>query len=537
MNFIGEIYNKKELGLVGDDVACVEQVFRKWGTAGFARLRGAFAFTLVDGDKTYIVRDQFGSIPVYYHLSTTGKLLVSDRVLDLLDQGVPRILSRQGLLSYLSYGCACTPLTLIEDVVAVPQGHFALVQGGKAELHRYWMPDFKPGEWTQDSAQEAVTAAFRESVDLQMHYNGEAVPAAFLSGGIDSSSIVAMMRKLYDGEIRTYCVKHDDDKTEESVWARKVADCNHTRHMELHLSDAMLKEHMLDAVSSYDQPTVDGVNFWFATKLVTEAGERMIFSGEGGDELFAGYWRFAKHQIAYKWSRRFKCIGSGLWGGLVGSTLESLAPNEKVRKLGELLHLKTDPYTLPRRIYSDSQVLAFLRPELRERPTEFQKLFLDEAIPGKKDLVNRISWLEMQTVTPDMWLRDGYQDACANALGMRTPILDVKLAEVLYTIPGALKCTPEYLKPLLVRAAGDGMPLACATRRKMGFSLPFQRYFTGELKGLIDEFLKGENLALFDSEAIRALGRLYRAGRVNWSRVWILFVIEFWCKLNRIGLA
>lgn len=536
MKFIGEIYNKDELGLTGDDASCAEQVFRKWREAGFARLRGAFAFTLQDGDRTYIVRDQFGSVPVYYYLSETGKLFVSDRVLDLLEQGVPRKLSRQGLLSYLSYGCACTPLTLIDGVVAVPQGHYACVRNGKAELHRYWMPDFTPGKWTQDSAQEAVTAAFRESVDRQMHYNGGAVPAAFLSGGIDSSSIVAMMRKQYDGEIRTYCVKHDDDKTEESGWARKVADCNHTKHTELHLSDTMLKTQMLDAVSSYDQPTVDGVNFWFATKLVKEAGESMIFSGEGGDELFAGYWRFAKHQMAYKWSARFRCLGSGIWGGLVGRALEALAPNEKVRKLGELLHERTDPYTLPRRIYSDAQVQAFLKPELKTQPNAFMKLYLEEDIPGKSDLVNRISWLEMQTITPDMWLRDGYQDACANGLGMRTPILDVKLAELLYTMPGALKCTPEYLKPLLVRAAGEGMPLACATRRKMGFGLPFQRYFTGELKGLIDEFLKGENLALFDAASVRALGRLYRAGRVNWSRVWILFVIEFWCKLHRIGI-
>lgn len=518
MWFKGEIFNGIDPQLE----------YESRGHAGLAAIRGAYACAFEVDGKTILVRDQFGSVPLYYYIAADGKVLYSDRVLDLLNQGVPRKLSCEGLLSYLTYGCVCTPLTMIAGVSAVPQGHVVEIDKGKVSVFRYWMPDFEPRQWTQDDAQAAVTAALRECVDLQMHVTGE-IPAAFLSGGIDSSAIVSVMRQLHDGEIRTYCVRHDDDTTEESAWAQKVADCNHTKHTVLRLTDAMMRDNILAAISSYDQPTVDGLNFWFATKLVREAGESVIFSGEGGDELFAGYNRFAKNMLAYAWDGKLRRIGSEWWGRLLGPILESMAPNEKVRKFAALMQHRCDPYSLPRKIYGPNQVLSFVRSELQMPVPDFQSCYIHEAIP-QEDLVNRISWLETQTVTPDMWLRDGYQTSCVHELTMRTPILDAKLAELLYTLSGTMKVTPEYLKPLLVRAAGKGMPLACATRAKMGFSLPFQRYFTGELKDMIDDFLAGNDVRLFSPDSVRKLGAQYHAHRVNWSRVWSLFVVEYWCK-------
>lgn len=521
MFFKGEIYNKLD----------PKAEYEARGFAGLAAIRGAYACVFESGGKTVLVRDQFGAVPLYYWVGPDGKVLYSDRVLDLLAQGVPRKLSREGLLSYLTYGCVCSPLTMIEGVRAVQQGHMVEIEKGKVAVSRYWKPDFTLRNWTPEDAQAAVTAFVREGIDLQMRADGD-IPAAFLSGGIDSSAIVAVMRQLYDGEIRTYCVRHDDDTTQECVWAQKVADANRTKHTTLRLTDAMMRENILNAISSYDQPTVDGINFWFATKLVKEAGEKVIFSGEGGDELFAGYNRFAKNTMAYAWAAKLHKLGSGVWGRAVGPMVEALAPNEKIRKFGALMQNRCDPYSLPRKIYGPNQVLSFVRPELKMPIPDFQSCYTSENLPG--DLINRISWLETQTVTSDMWLRDGYQTSSAHALGMRTPLLDPKLAELLYTIPGKLKLTPDYLKPLLVRAAGKGLPMDCVTRPKMGFALPFQRYFTGDLKDMIDSFLDGNDLRLFRPEAIRNLGADYRAGRVNWSRVWTLFVAEHWCHQNRI---
>jgi len=475
-------------------------------------------------------QDEFGKKPLYYHKGSDGSVVSGESVLGLLERGVPRKLDRRGLLGYLTYGAVPGPLTLIEGVRMLPAGH-ELADG---EPKRYWKPGFEPKFGRLGDAQSAVSERVREAVAKEM---AGGVSAAFLSGGIDSGAIVAMMRKVApDAEIRTYCVKHDDDATEESVWAAKVAEANHTRHATLRLTDAMMRDHVLEAVDSYDQPTLDGVNFWFACKLVKEAGEKTVLSGEGGDELFAGYDRFAKHVMAYRWASRLAKCGSAVWGGMLGPIVEALAPNEKMRKLGALMHLDCDPYSLPRRVFSPAQARSFVRPELRADAEDFQCSATHGYAPGAADLVNRISWLELQTVTTDSWLRDGHQTASVHGLDVRTPLLDRELAETLFAVPGAMKLCPEYLKPLLVHAAGDGLPMECVIRKKQGFSLPFQRYFTGDLKEMIDDFLEGKDLLLFEPAAVRKLGKLYRAGRVNWSRVWTLFVAERWCRENGVGV-
>jgi len=477
-------------------------------------------------------RDEFGEKPLYYYVKADGMILTSDRVLGLLAQGVPRKLSRLGLMSYLTYGAVATPLTMIEGVSMLPAGH-ELVDG---KPMRYWKPSFAPVYDDLRSAQAAVTGAVRKVVSRSMRED-RSHATAFLSGGIDSSAIVAVMRQLYDGEIRTYCVKHDDDTTEESAWAQKVAERNHTKHTVLHLTDAMVRGNILTAISSYDQPTLDGLNFWFACKLVKEAGETSIFSGEGGDELFAGYDRFAKHVLAYRWADRLTRLGSHVWGGPVGHWVEALSPNEKYRKLGALMAARCDPYSIPRKVFSPRQVQAFLRPELRTLPRDYQQDVTAGYAPDRRDIINRISWLELQTVTTDMWLRDGYQTAAAHGLNVETPLLDKALAELLFTIPGAMKCCPEYQKPLLVRAAGEGLPLECVTRKKQGFTLPFERYFEGDLKDIMKAFLDGKDLALFEPRAIRDVARAYLNGRISWSRLWTLFVAEHWCKQNRVEVA
>ena len=199
-----------------------------------------------------------------------------------------------------------------------------------------------------------------------------------------------------------------------------------------------------------------------------------------------------------------------------------------------------DPYFLSRRVFSDSQMEAILKPDIwqaigstRPYPETWDNCF-GEGCP-ETDLINAISWKETYTVLLSMYLHDGWQMSRPFGLDVRTPLSNPDLTSLLFTIPGALKCTPEYLKPLLVRAAGSGYPLECATRKKQGFALPFDRYFKGELKERLDAFLSGETL-LFKGEALRTLERQYAAGKVNWARIWSLFMVENWCQRNQVTL-
>ena len=301
-----------------------------------------------------------------------------------------------------------------------------------------------------------------------------------------------------------------------------------TKHTELLLEDRLVRKWLDEAVASYDQPSLDGMNFWFATKLLKEqTDEKLLLSGEGGDELFVGYNQFLKHRLAYKYAPIMRHLPR-----FVGATMDALAPKEKFRKLAMLAGFKDDPYYTSRRILTDWQIEKVLNPDLH--PSTPQHLYTATPNNLPSDLLNRISWLEMQTVVSDMWMRDGYQTSQHNGIFVRTPLCDVKLAELLYTIPGAMKCDDEISKPLLVRAAGDGIPDAVVHRPKQGFSLPFDRYFSGEVKDRIDEFLTGKTTRLFKPEVVQKMGRQYRAGKLYWSRIWELFMVENWCRLNKV---
>ena len=477
-----------------------------------------------------MTRDQLGLEPLYYWIKDPT---VSGRsIRELLDKGVPRRLSLTGLKSYLEYGCVCEPYTLIEDVRCV-------LPGGDCATTHAWCPTCEDKAWTLASAQEAVTRALDEVMVETMAVHSERPNvAAFLSGGIDSSALVAMMRRLYDGEIRTYCVTHEDAKTDERLWAKRVADCNQTKHTELFLTGDYFSRHLSDAIASYDQPSLDGINFWFASKMVSELGEKTILSGEGGDEVFVGYGRFAKARQCYRIATMLGQLCGSFCGRTAGTLIESFAPNEKVRKLGALLSWQGDPYFLSRRVLSDLQIKQLLKRDLyndiRKQPSyemEWNDAFAIENV--SLDEINAISWKEIRTVLLSMYLHDGWQVSQPFGLEVLAPLVHPKLISLLFTIPGALKCSEAYLKPLLVNAAGSGLPMDCVTRSKQGFTLPFDRYFTGVLKDEIETFLSGESL-FFGAKALQKMGTHYHAGNVNWSRIWVLFMLEKWCKENKV---
>ena len=541
MFFSGELFNKSDFGFGGlPDAEVLVALYRKQGVAGLAKVRGAFVFAIEDGGKTLLVRDQFGTVPFYYFLGGAGsagrpgKVLCSTSVRDLLKQGVPRKLSREGLFAYLSYGCLYAPFTMIDGVRIVPPGCVVTIENGRASCERYWNPSFDLKEWRQDDFQEAVNEELSHSIHEQstapIPGAPSATPVAFLSGGIDSSTIVAMWRKQFDGELRTYCVTHEDPRTDERKWSRMVAERNHTKHTELMLEDRLIREWFDEAVASYDQPSLDGLNFWFATKLLkTQTDEKLVFSGEGGDELFMGYGQFVKPRMAYKYAPIMRHMPR-----FIGAAIGAMSPSEKYRKLAMLAGFKAEPYYIPRRILTDWQIARVVRPELMPKASRLDELDLNWQSRMPDDLLNRISWLEMQTVVADMWMRDGFQTSASNGLALRTPICDVRLANLLYTAPGTMKCDSVLSKPLLIRAAGDGIPEECWTRRKQGFSLPFDRYFSGEVKDRIDDFLTGGKTSLFKPEVIRDMGRQYREGKLYWSRIWELFMVENWCHANGV---
>lgn len=525
MFFEGEIYNKKELGFEGTDAEVALAAYRKWGVSSFAKLRGAFAFVVENDDELILVRDQFGSVPCYYY--NNGELYFGVSVKEMLDAGVPRKLSKEGLCTFLVFGCLMHPRTMIDGVRCVLPGEYIVFnKWNRAEKHvQYWRPDFRIKRWNLGELQEGVNELLRKSVARHISCGGD--PAAFLSGGIDSSAIVALMRMILpDESLRTYCVAHENPKYDERFWAHKVAERNLTNHKDLVLTADVISKNLSLAVESYDQPSVDGLNFWFGFKLLKEAGEKILLSGEAGDELF--FSAMGKQVLAHRWDRFFRWMPRK-----IGSLVESLAPNEKFRKLGQLMGCRVPTFFITRRILSENQVKKLLRPEFLDL-SGVQNPFVD--IDRKEtDVYNYISWMDVRNFGADMYQRDGFQTARAHGLVMRMPLYDVDLVELLYSAPGPIKYSLTDPKFLLVNACGDGIPTECVKRPKMGFSIPFKEYFQGALRDTLEAFLQGRTL-LFNPCAIQELGRQFYAGKIYWSNVWIPFMAENWCRINHISL-
>lgn len=446
--------------------------------------------------------------------------LKSARVIGLLDQGVPRRLSKVGLWSYLLCGAVQEPFSLVEGVRSAP-------------VSLPWQ--IGVGECPVDPAegQTRVTARLEEIVRTMD------CPTAFLSGGIDSGALVALMRRVWPGrELRTYCVIHEDPRTDEREWARLTAERNGTKHTEFLLTDRMVKAGIAAALDCYDQPSVDGINNYFASKFVAEAGETAILSGEGGDELFAGYGQFAKPRLAYRYAGIL--CHFPIW---MGRLLTQVAPQEKFKKLGQLFGCTYDPYFLTRRQFDPDWAGRLLNPDLKLGMTEdeivqmydeMQRFVGTKDVDFKGDVINRCSWMEQRHNLRSMYLRDGLQTSAPFGLDIKAPLMDDELVRLVMNMPGAWKCDPKISKVMLVKAAGDGLPVECIFKKKQGFALPFDKYFREGLKDELSAFVNDGGTGLFNPKEIARIWKLYLNGRTSWMRIWQCFVLDWWMRKNRV---
>ena len=446
--------------------------------------------------------------------------LKSATVAGLLDQGVPRRLSKAGLWSYMLCGAVQEPFTLIDGVRSAP-------------IAAPWTGLRGKGFTDCESAQAQVTALLEQIIrEMDCH-------AAFLSGGIDSGALVALMRRVWpEDEIRTYCVIHEDPRTDEREWARLTATRNGTLHTEFMLTGEMVREGMSAALDSYDQPSVDGINNYFASKFVAEAGEKSILSGEGGDELFAGYGQFAKPRTAYRYARKFCYFPQ--W---MGQFVTRCCSQEKLKKFGQMFGCRYDSYFLTRHQFDPDWIGRLLNPDLKLLMSadeivgmydEMQCFVGTKDIDFGGDVINRCSWMEQRHNLRSMYLRDGIQTSSPFGLDIKAPLMDEELVRLMMAVPGAWKCDSEISKVMLVRAAGEGLPAECVSKKKQGFALPFDKYFREGLKDELAAFVNDGGTELFNQREIARIWKLYLEGRTSWMRIWQCFVLDWWIKKNRV---
>ena len=551
----GEVYNfrdiRQDLESRGEvfksncDTEVVLKAYAHWGRACVQRFRGMFAFAIWDAQAgaLFMARDRLGIKPLYYSI-TPERLAFASEVRTLLATGLAeRKLSRAGLMSYFAFGSVTGNETILDGVSSLPPGSTLEYRQQTMTISRYWeIPFGANGIGSFSDAVAGLNPLLREAVSLRLIAD---VPVGvFLSGGIDSSVVVALAAEASNAPVHTFTVTFNEAAYDEARYAAEVANRFGCQHHQIHLPASRAISEIDDAVKALDQPSADGINTYFVSKAAKEAGLTVALSGLGGDEVFAGYDNFRSFNQCIKSARTARFASA-----LPIKDLLSLMPfngvSNRTRKLASLLTTKGDPgaaYAVLRGMFMPEQQRALIAPEfLADRhdgdtylPGELAQMFAR----GQVDPVNLYSVLELTNYLRHTLLRDTDAMSMAHGLEVRVPLIDHRLVEQAARIPGSLKLKPGENKPLLT-AAVPNLPSNVMARRKMGFTLPFDTWLRGPLKPWIDNLLAPESLkrlSFLNPTGVEQLWKSFLKGEhyTSYSRIWCIAALVGWCHENGV---
>src|ERR1051325_5608206 len=549
ISFNGEIYNFKELRRQFDDsyewksqtdTEVLLHAYAKWGRDCLRHLRGMFALAIRDKTKQelFLARDPLGIKPLYYY-NGDGVFIFASEVQAVLSSGlVPRRICRAGLVSYLQNGSVASPETMIEGVRLLSPGHYMVVKwrddGGFDANEISYTEDLIGGATrsrlsTRQDAVRALREVLKESVRL--HLASDVPLAPFLSGGIDSSAIVALMRQVTEERPKTFSVVFAEKKFSEAEHALQIAQKFDTEHHEIHLGKKQLFDMLPSAISAEDQPTMDGINTFVVSKAVKEAGITVALSGLGGDELFAGYPTFRRALRLQSAARFPSSLRQGV--SAVGERLWNRSVQHK--KLWQLLASDGSPAAacmVSRQLFSGDEVESLLSDKGDVLHTSNGN---HKSMKGKyplTDTINSVSLYELRGYMTNTLLRDTDCMSMAHSLEVRVPFVDVEVVRFMMELPGAWK-VDDRQKPLLQDALGDLLPPAIMNRPKMGFTLPFEEWMQSSLRDEIGKTFADDSLSKaigLEPEVVREVWQQFLRApqRVGWSRPWALYVLLRW---------
>jgi asparagine synthase (glutamine-hydrolysing) len=512
-----------------------------------------FALAIWDGPRRQLLlaRDRAGIKPLYIY-RVQGGLLFASEVRALLSTGlVPRRLDLVAVDEFLAYQTVPTPRTLVQDLQMLEPGHSMIARGSSGGLvaRPYWdlLDDASVAARTA-SPTDAATEVGRLLADsARLHMVSDVPVGIFLSGGIDSSAIVALTRQAGLTPL-TFSVVMPGTPHDETTFAATIAREFQAEHTEVALVERDFSDRLPHALASVDHPSGDGLNTFVISQAVRRAGFKVALSGLGGDEFFGGYpsfvrlGRFAKYAAAWKHSpASFRYAAAAAVRAIGRSSVASTKAAAVLESDGRL------PHTFPvlRQLFSPDQRRALLG-ETAVRAVDAggdpYVALLNRAVErsGSIGLMSLISYAEARTYMHDVLLRDADQMSMAHGLEIRVPLLDHRLIEYLMGLPDAIKLPGRVPKRLLVESLGAALPAKCTERPKQGFVLPFDLWMKGALRGFCEHHLGPRGLAgrgLVRPVAVRSLWQAYLAGRrtTSWSRPWALIALNSWIEQN--GMA
>lgn len=545
----GEIYNYREVreGLVAkghdfsttSDTEVLVHLYEEYGEECVQYLRGMFAFAIWDRNREvlFLARDRMGEKPLYYYTTDSSVVFASELKALLVHPQVKRKLNTRALFGYLQFNYIPEPLSIFDDVQRLLPGHTLTFRRGTISVRQYWdIPKPHGDENRETTCQDELMSKVEEAVRIQLVSD---VPlGAFLSGGVDSSTIVALMARVMNRPVKTFSIGFADKRYDELSYAGAVAKHLGTEHHELVVTPASMS--LIDTIiSSFDEPFGDSsaIPTFHVAKLASEH-VKVVLTGDGGDELFAGYERyvtFMRRQWLHKVPEGMRALA---FGG-VSRLLPKGAPGKR------WLHNSGLP---ARRQYLDSisyfkesdrmglldgQVLA---ESLRMREGETEEL-MGQWFPQNSygDMIAQLLYLDAKTYLPGDILTKVDRMTMANSLEARAPFLDHQLVEYVARMPSSMKVKNLETKVALRRLASRILPREILERPKQGFAAPISFWFCGEMIEKLRAVLTDRRAiqrGIFNPKRVSAmLGKYEQGNQYLGNSLWSIFVFELWCQM------
>jgi len=540
----GEIYNYQELrkDLVGrghrfrtnSDTETILHLYEEVGERCVERLLGMFAFAIWNTrERTlFLARDRLGIKPLFY-ARAGGLFLFASELMAILAHGtVRRELNPEGLDHYLTFMYAPAPRTIVKGVQKLLPGHTLTVGGSGEKLNQYWEPptpdETEHGRSAAEAA-EGLRALLQEAVRSRLM--SEVPLGAYLSGGLDSSLVVGLMSRATKEPVNTFSVGFEERGFDERRYARIVADEFKTNHREL-----MVRQHSVEdlpeIIRSLDEPVADSaaIPTYFMAQL-TKAHATVVLTGEGADELFAGY----SHYKIFSWMDRLAVLSPGGVSRWLGKMFGLTAARRGGEFVGRLRD-RAEAYLALKSVFTGAEKTNLYADGLRSAcrvttpPIEGVRRYLR---PGGGAYLQQLLRLDLCTWLPDDLLVKVDRMTMAHAVEARVPYLDHRVVEAVMRMPPTWKLRRATGKHMLRRVADGVLPPGIVGRKKTGFAVPVGEWAAGEFRAVVADLLSPDAVrrrGLFEPDTVSKLTRRRSYDMFARRQLWTLICLEMWCR-------
>jgi asparagine synthase (glutamine-hydrolysing) len=547
--FNGEIYNYLELRqeleekghrfATNTDTETIVHAYEEYGEDCVKKLNGMFAFAIWDHhhQKLILARDRVGVKPLYYFLDNHCLVFASELKAILQRKKIPKTIDFGALDSFLTFEYIPAPLSIFKDIKKLLPGHILVLQNGKVSIQQYWDLHFKRLQGGEEELSQTLYALLKDSVRMRLISD---VPlGAFLSGGIDSSTIVSLMSEIMNRPVKTFSIGFDDPSYNELQYARTVASHFNTDHYELTIRPNIVNL-VEDLVRYLDEPFAD-VSI-FPTFLVSQLARQnvtVVLSGDGGDELFAGYEWYIANKIESLY-RKLPTVVRKKW---LPQVVNCIPPSARKKGLVNKLKRFVEGAMLPDslqhfrwNVFLTEDIKDHLYTEELKRSVDHldsRARFIDYlAAFEEADPLWQEQFADIKTYLVDDILVKVDRMSMACSLEARTPYLDYRVVEFAAGLPNDLKLRGLQTKYLLKRCMTAKLPQPILHRKKEGFSIPMKNWLRQELHPMMQEVLASQRIkkeGLFDAPYIEKLKTEHVNGIANHGhQLWSLMVFEIW---------